>query len=228
LQETRLWDAERGTSHAMRSKEEAHDYRYFPEPDLPPLAVEETWIERVRAALPELPMARRARFIAHGLTPYDASVLTAEHAIADYFERVGRAPKLAASWVSSELLGRLHRDGKSIEQSPVDAAALGELLGLIEDGTVSGKLAKEVFEKMWSTGRGARAIVEAEGLVQVTDEGAIEEACRKVLDANPKQVEKYRAGGDKLIGFFVGQVMKETRGKANPELVNRVLKKLLA
>jgi aspartyl-tRNA(Asn)/glutamyl-tRNA(Gln) amidotransferase subunit B len=232
VQETRLWNADKGTSHAMRSKEHAHDYRYFPEPDLPPLRIEEKWLQRVRYDLPELPIARRQRFIdAHGLSPYDAGVLTTERSIADYFESVVRAgaeAKLAANWISVELLARLNRDGKSIEHTPVNAGSLAELIGLITDKTISGKIAKDVFEKMWTSGQRARAIVAAEGLTQVTDVGALEAACKAAVDGNPKQVEQYKKGNEKLIGYFVGQVMKATQGKANPEMVNDILKKLLS
>jgi aspartyl-tRNA(Asn)/glutamyl-tRNA(Gln) amidotransferase subunit B len=233
VQETRLWNADKGTSHAMRSKESAHDYRYFPEPDLPPLRVDDAWLSDVRSRLPELPIQRRQRFIDDlQLSPYDASVLTAERPIADYFEAVvtagaGTDAKAAANWVSSELLARLHRDGKSIEASPVAAAQLAELIGLIGDKTISGKIAKEVFEKMWSSGKGPKDIVASEGLTQVTDESAIEAACQAAIAANPKQVEGYRSGKVQLLGFFVGQVMKATQGKANPELANQILKRLL-
>jgi aspartyl-tRNA(Asn)/glutamyl-tRNA(Gln) amidotransferase subunit B len=229
VQETRLWNPDRGVTQSMRSKEQAHDYRYFPEPDLPPLRVDEPWIAGARAALPELPIARRARFMALGLSAYDASVLTAERPIADFFEAAAAAaePKLAANWIATELLARLHRDGKAIEESPVAAAALAELIGLIVDQTISGKIAKDVFEKMWASGRGARAIVEAEGLTQVTDAGAIESACRAAVDGNPQKVAQYRAGKTALLGFFVGQVMKATGGKANPPMVNEILKRLL-
>ena len=231
VQETRLWNPDKNSSYPMRSKEEAHDYRYFPEPDLPPLHVDEAWIERVRTALPELPLARRQRYLdALGLTPYDASVLTAERPIADYFEQViagGLDVKTCAHFISGELLGRLNRDNQSIAESPIAPAALAELIGLVTDGTISGKIAKDVFEKMWTSGRAAREIVAAEGLTQLTDAGAIEVACRAAIEANPKQLSQYRAGNAKLVGFFVGQVMKATQGKANPELVNRLLTKLL-
>ncbi len=232
VQETRLWDAERGSSHTMRSKEEAHDYRYFPEPDLPPLKIAEDEIERVNALLPELPIARRRRFIdRQGLSVYDATLLTAEREIAEYYDQVvaaGADAKKAANWVGSELLRELNREAKAIGDCPISPIALAELIGLVEEAIISGKIAKDVFAKMYGTGRGAREIVDAEGLVQVTDPSAIEAVCRKVIEANPKQVEKYRGGNDKLLGFFVGQVMKETGGKANPEIVNRLLKRLLS
>jgi aspartyl-tRNA(Asn)/glutamyl-tRNA(Gln) amidotransferase subunit B len=221
VQETRLWNAEKGTSHAMRSKEHAHDYRYFPEPDLPPLRVEADWVARVDAAMPELPLARLARLEAMGLSRYDAGVLTAERQVADYFDAVvaaGAPPKPAANWIATDL-----EIGASV---PADA--LAELIGLIEDQTISGKIAKEVLARMRATGRRPREIVEAEGLTQLTDEGAIEAACRAAVEANPKQVAGYRGGNAKLLGFFVGQVMKATGGKANPERVNAILKRLLA
>ena len=225
VQETRLWDPDRGVSASMRSKEEAHDYRYFPDPDLPPLVVGEDWIARVRAELPELPAARRRRFVETlGLTEDDARVLTDERALADYFEevvRLGAEPKRAANWIQSELL----RVGLSEKIGP---AALAELLALIADGTISGKIAKDVFAKMLAGGESPRAIVEREGLVQVSDVSAIEAAARQVIEANPKQAEQYRGGKQELIGFFVGRVMKATQGKANPALVNEILKRLLA
>ncbi len=222
VQETRLWNADKGTSHAMRSKEQAHDYRYFPEPDLPPLVVDEAWIARNRESLPELPIARWQRFQSLGLSAYDAGVLTADHAIADYFDDVlkaGAQPKKAANWIMTEILAT---------EAFVPARELAELLRLVDDGTISGKIAKDVFAKMRETGRAPREIVEAEGLTQVTDVAAIEAACRAVVDANPKQVAQYKGGNPKILGFFVGQVMKATQGKANPEMVNEILRKLLS
>jgi aspartyl-tRNA(Asn)/glutamyl-tRNA(Gln) amidotransferase subunit B len=236
LQETRLWNVEKNISLAMRSKEHAHDYRYFPEPDLPPLEIPEAWIAEVKATLPELPLAKRERYVgALGLSEYDASVLTADKATADFFEAAVRAApdgtgKLVANWVSSELLGRLNQSGLSIEASPVSAEALAGLVALIADRTVSGKIAKDVFDKMCrpeNAGKSARRIVDEEGLVQVTDTAAIEAACRAAVEANPKNVAAYRAGKTQLLGFFVGQVMKATQGKANPALVNEILKRLL-
>jgi len=226
VQETRLWDSEKKVSHAMRSKEEAHDYRYFPEPDLPPLVVSDQWVSRLRRELPELPLARRARFArAHGLPDYDAGVLTAERELADYFEAAlgsGAPPKKVANWIMTELLA--HPDGTQ----RVAPEALGELVGLIEQGTLSGKMAKDVFAKMFASGQTARAIVEREGLTQVSDAAALEAACRAAVDKNPKQAQQYRAGKTQLLGFFVGQVMKATQGKANPALVNEILKRMLA
>jgi aspartyl-tRNA(Asn)/glutamyl-tRNA(Gln) amidotransferase subunit B len=224
-QETRLWNPDKGTTHSMRSKEHAHDYRYFPEPDLPPLRVSEAWIGEVRASLPELPIARRTRYLSTlGLSPYDASVLTAEKPIADYFEAVKADPKVAANWVTGELLARHNKEGGELKVSP---AQLTELIGLIADKTISGKIAKDVFDKMWTSGRGPKEIVAAEGLTQVTDVAALKASCAEVVAANPGQVAKYKAGNVKLFGYFVGQVMKATQGKANPELVNQLLKELL-
>jgi aspartyl-tRNA(Asn)/glutamyl-tRNA(Gln) amidotransferase subunit B len=230
-QETRLWNPDKAISQSMRSKEHAHDYRYFPEPDLPPLRVDEKWVGEIRATLPELPLPRRQRYVeALGLSAYDAGVLTAEKPIADYFEAMlaaGTEPKTAANWVSGDFLGRLNREGLAIEAAPVGPQALAALLALVADQTISGKIAKDVFDKMWTSGRGAREIVEAEGLTQVTDSAAIEAACRAAIEKNPKQVTDYRAGKEHLLGFFVGQVMKATQGKANPVLVNQILKQLL-
>jgi aspartyl-tRNA(Asn)/glutamyl-tRNA(Gln) amidotransferase subunit B len=230
-QETRLFDAGRGVTRSMRSKEEAHDYRYFPDPDLLPLVLEQSWVEALKRGLPELPDAKKARFIAqYQLSPYDAEVLVDEQASAAYFETVakGRDPKLACNWVTGDLFGALNRLGLVIEASPVAAKDLGELIGLIADGTISGRIAKDVFAAMVETGQGAAAIVAAQGLRQVTDSGAIESAIDAVLAKEADQVAAYRSGREKLFGFFVGQVMKATQGKANPALVNDLLKKKLA
>jgi aspartyl-tRNA(Asn)/glutamyl-tRNA(Gln) amidotransferase subunit B len=229
-QETRLFDAGRGVTRPMRSKEQAHDYRYFPDPDLLPLTLERDWVEALRRGLPELPDAKKTRFIAdYRLSPYDAGVLVGEQASADYFETVakGRDPKLAANWVMVELFGVLNRLGLAIERSPVPAAALGELVDLILDGTISGRLAKDVFAAMVETGKGAATIVEERGLKQVTDSGAIESVIDAVLAAQADKVAEYRAGKEKLFGFFVGQAMKATQGKANPALLNELLRKKL-
>ena len=229
-QETRLFDAARGVTRSMRSKEEAHDYRYFPDPDLLPLELGEDYIEAQRAALPELPDARKRRYVEElGLSAYDAAVLVAEKETADYFEAVaaGRDPKLAANWVTVELFGALNKAGRTVADSPVSARALSELLGLIADGTVSGRIAKTVFEEMFASGRGAAAIVEEKGLVQVTDRDAIEELVDSVLAEHDDKVAEYRGGKGKLLGFFVGQVMKGSRGRASPRLVNEVLKSKL-
>jgi aspartyl-tRNA(Asn)/glutamyl-tRNA(Gln) amidotransferase subunit B len=230
-QQTRLFDSGRGITRPMRSKEEAHDYRYFPDPDLLPLVLDPEWVERLRAELPELPDAKKARLVSvYGLSPEDAGVLVAEKETALYFERVaaGRDPKAAANWVMGDLFGALNRLGVGIEQSPVSAAQLGSLIDLIADGTISGRLAKDVFAEMVATGADPAAIVEAKGLRQVTDAGAIEAAIEAVLFAQAEKVAEYRAGRDKLYGFFVGQVMRATQGKANPTLVNQLLKKKLS
>ena len=230
-QETRLWDADREETRSMRSKEYAHDYRYFPEPDLPPLLVSAEFVEAVRLTLPELPDARRTRFVRDlGLPPYDAEVLTSRRDLADYFEEVVRAhanAKAASNWIMGDLL-RLVKERKldvalTITDWPVAAARLGELIALIDEGAISGKIAKTVFEEMVTTGAPPRAIVEAKGLTQVSDEGPILAAIEQVLAAHADKVAEYRGGKDKLFGFFVGQVMKATGGKANPPLVNRLL-----
>jgi aspartyl-tRNA(Asn)/glutamyl-tRNA(Gln) amidotransferase subunit B len=229
-QQTRLFDAGRGITRPMRSKEEAHDYRYFPDPDLSPLVLDPEWVERLRAALPELPDAKKARFVsAYGLSPDDAGVLVAEKEIAGFFERVaaGRDPKAAANWVMGDLFGALNRLGVGIAQSPVSAEQLGSLIDLIADGTISGRLAKDVFAEMVATGAYPGAIVEAKGLRQVTDSAAIEAAIDSVLAAHADKVAEFRAGRDKLYGFFVGQIMRATQGKANPGLVNQLLSKKL-
>jgi aspartyl-tRNA(Asn)/glutamyl-tRNA(Gln) amidotransferase subunit B len=232
VQETRLYDADRDETRAMRSKEEANDYRYFPDPDLLPLALDDALIEQVRATLPELPDEKAARYSrAFGLSAYDAGVLTASRELAAYFETVveklGGQPKLAANWVMGELSGALNRDGLEVDASRVPAPALAGLLARIGDGTISGKLAKEVFDGMWVEGRSPDDIIDARGLRQITDSGAIEQAIDAIMAANPRQLTDYRAGKDKLFGFFVGQVMKATQGKANPAQLNELLKRKL-
>jgi aspartyl-tRNA(Asn)/glutamyl-tRNA(Gln) amidotransferase subunit B len=233
VQETRLYDPDRGETRSMRSKEEANDYRYFPDPDLLPLAIDDATIEAVRATLPELPDQIAARFVReHGLSDYDAGVLTASRELAAYYETavrmLGGQPKLAANWVMGELSGALNRDNLDVAQSRVGAEALGGLLARIQDNTISGKIAKEVFEAMWADGATADAIIEARGLKQITDTSAIERAIDEVMAQNPGQLADYRSGKDKLFGFFVGQVMKATGGKANPAQLNELLKKKLA
>jgi len=232
VQETRLYDPDRGETRSMRSKEEANDYRYFPDPDLLPLAIGEDLIEAVRTTLPELPDEKAARFVRdHGLSDYDAGVLTASREMADYYEtvvsRLGASPKLAANWVMGELSGALNKDNLDVTQSRVSAEGLAALLARIADDTISGKIAKEVFEAMWSEGRDADAIIEAKGLKQITDTSAIEQAIDAVMAQNPQQLAEYRSGKDKLFGFFVGQVMKATQGKANPAQLNELLKRKL-
>lgn len=224
-QETRLYDPDRNETRSMRSKEDSHDYRYFPDPDLLPLELEQDWVDGIRASLPELPDAKKARFVAeHGLTEYDASVLTAEVQSADYFERVvaGRSGKAVANWVINELFGRLKKDDRGIAESPVSPDQLGGIVDLIDRGEISGKIAKEVFEIVYSEGGDPAEIVETRGMRQVTDTGAIEEALDKVIAENPAQVEKAKSN-PKLAGWFVGQVMKATGGKANPKAVNEMV-----
>jgi aspartyl-tRNA(Asn)/glutamyl-tRNA(Gln) amidotransferase subunit B len=233
VQETRLYDPDRDETRSMRSKEDAQDYRYFPDPDLLPLVIAEAQIERIRAALPELPQARRERFTSQfGLTAYDAQLLTNSREAADYFETLVREsaaePKICANWQNGELAAALNRDGVDIAQSPVAAEALAALLKRIADGTISGKIAKEVFDAMWRGEGSADAIIEAKGLKQISDSGAIEKLVDEVLAANARQVEDYRAGKEKAFNSLVGQVMKATRGKANPGQVNEILKKKLA
>ncbi len=230
-QETRLFDSARGATRSMRSKEEAHDYRYFPDPDLLPLVLDEAWVAELKAGLPELPDTKRARFMRdYGLSPYDAGVLVAEPATADYYETVarGRDAKLAANWVTGDLFAALNRAGKGIAESPVAAASLGELLDLLADGTISGRIAKDVFQAMLETGEAPGAIVARRGLRQVTDASAIAAAVDGVLAANPDKVAEYRAGREKLFGFFVGQVMKAMGGKGNPALINETLRQKLS
>ena len=232
-QETRLYDADKGETRSMRSKEEANDYRYFPDPDLLPLVIDEATIEQVRATMPELPDQKAARFVRdHGLSEYDAGVLTSSRELAGYYEtvvrRLGGQPKLAANWVMGDLSGALNKDALDIGQSRVSADAFAGLLARIQDNTISGKIAKEVFEAMWSDGKGADEIIEAKGLRQITDTSAIESAIDDVMAKNPGQLADYRSGKDKLFGFFVGQVMKATGGKANPTQLNDLLKKKLS
>ncbi|GAB4173547.1 MAG: Asp-tRNA(Asn)/Glu-tRNA(Gln) amidotransferase subunit GatB [Thalassobaculales bacterium] len=231
VQETRLYDTARGITRPMRSKEHAHDYRYFPDPDLLPLVLSEERIARIRAGMPELPDAKKARFMRDlGLSAYDAAVLVAEKESADYYEAVaaGRDAKLAANWVITELFGLLNKAGRAIAASPVAPAALGELLDLLARGDINAATAKAVLAEMFETGGGAAAIVEAKGLRQVSDTGAIAAAIAEVMAANADKVAEYRGGKDKLFGFFVGQVMKKMAGKSNPAVVNALLKEALA
>ena len=232
-QETRLYDPDKGETRALRSKEEANDYRYFPDPDLLPVALDSNFIDAVRTTLPELPDEKAARYVdKFGLSAYDAGLLTASREMGDYYEAVlTRVPgheKLAANWVMGELSAALNKDNIEVANSRVDAGALAGLLARIADETISGKIAKEVFEQMWSEGKTADEIIEAKGLKQITDTSAIEKVIDDVMAANPKQLADYRSGKDKLFGFFVGQVMKVTAGKANPAQVNDLLKKKLA
>ena len=230
VQETRLFDSARGTTRAMRAKEFAHDYRYFPDPDLLPLELDQAFVDRIKAELPELPDDKKARFIREfGLSPYDAGVLVASRRVAEYFEAVaeGRDAKTAANWVITNLFGALNAKGLDISESPVSAAALGKLIDLIGKGTLSGRMAKEVFDAMLESGQDPEAIVAERGLEQISDSGAIEGIVEGLIADNPTQVEQYRAGNQKVIGWFVGQIMKATQGKANPQMVNRLLREKL-
>ena len=230
VQETRLYDPSRGETRSMRSKEDAHDYRYFPEPDLLPLVLQQDWVDALKAKLPELPDAKRARFVEqYGISFYDAGVLIAEQATGDFYERVakGRDAKLAANWVTGDFFAALNRLGATIETSPIGAEALGELIDLISDKTINGRIAKEVFEAMLETGDAPGKIVADRGLKQVTDTGAIEAAIDAVIAANPDKVAEYKSGKEKLFGFFVGQVMKAMAGKGNPGIVNEIMKQKL-
>jgi aspartyl-tRNA(Asn)/glutamyl-tRNA(Gln) amidotransferase subunit B len=229
VQETRLFDPRKLETRSMRTKEEAHDYRYFPDPDLLPLKLDAAWIEEIAASLPELPDEKKARFVADlGVSPYDAGVLVAERAAADYFETVarGRDGKAAANWVVNELFGRLNREGRGIEDAPMSAYQLGDILDLIAEGTISGKIAKELFDIVWTEGGEPRQLVEERGLTQVTDVGAIEQAVDAVIAANPDKVEQVKAK-PAMLGWFVGQVMKASQGKANPQAANEILRRKL-
>jgi aspartyl-tRNA(Asn)/glutamyl-tRNA(Gln) amidotransferase subunit B len=231
VQETRLWNADRGETAAMRSKEEAHDYRYFPEPDLPPLVVDPQWVEEVRRSLPEMPAEKRRRFVEqYGLPAYDAGVLTLAREVADYFEQVAHEsgnPKAASNWVMTDVLRKLKEDARPLASCPVTPTRLTEMIRLIDAGVISGKIAKDIFEKMWMSGEPARTIVEREGLTQLTDESAIEAVIVEILDAHPDQVAVYRSGKKAALGWFVGQVMRRTQGRANPQIVNALLRKAL-
>ena len=230
-QETRLFDADKGVTRSMRSKEEAHDYRYFPDPDLLPLVLTEEYIARIKADLPELPEEKKARFVAElNLSAYDAEVLVAERAVADYFEKAaaGRDAKTAANWITSELFGALNRHDLEIGDSPISASQLGGLVDLIADGTISGRIAREVFEEMWESGKDAADIVEEKGLKQVSDSGELEAIVDQVIASGETQVAQFREGNEKVLGWFVGQVMKLSQGKANPQIVNEILRRKLS
>jgi aspartyl-tRNA(Asn)/glutamyl-tRNA(Gln) amidotransferase subunit B len=231
VQETRLWDVDQGITASMRGKEEAHDYRYFPDPDLVPLKTEEDWIEEIRKDLPELPSEKRERFTKEYRIPeYDAMILTSTKPLSVYYEETVRLftePKTVSNWIMGDLLRELKRDEREIDQCPVTPAHLAEMLKMIKDGTISGKIAKDVFEEMYKSGEKPSKIVQEKGWVQILDKAEIEGAIEKAMQANPKLVEDYRKGKEKLFGFFVGEVMKETRGKANPKLVNELLKEKL-
>jgi aspartyl-tRNA(Asn)/glutamyl-tRNA(Gln) amidotransferase subunit B len=227
-----LWDAGAGRTVSMRGKEEAHDYRYFPEPDLPPLELDPVWIDEIRRTLPELPDARRKRFVEqYALPEYDASVLTTSRELADYFEATAAAsgnPKASSNWVMGAVTAKMNDTGIAIADLPVRPEALAGLIRLIDAGTISGPVTKDVFERMFNDGRSAQQIVEQEGLARIDDQDAIVGAVRGVLDANPAAVTQFRSGKQQTFGFLVGQVMKATKGKANPALVNEVLRRMLA
>ncbi|MBN8733266.1 MAG: Asp-tRNA(Asn)/Glu-tRNA(Gln) amidotransferase subunit GatB [Acidobacteria bacterium] len=231
VQETRLYSPDTGETYSMRSKEAAHDYRYFPEPDLLPLRISDKWLGEIRSTMPELPPAKRARFVEqYGIREYDAQVLTLTREMSEYFEKAAEVSgdaRTAANWVMGDLAGALKAEGKEITESPVTAEKLGELVALIKKGEISGKLAKEIFPKMWSTGDGAAAIMDREGLRQISDTSALDAIVDEVLAKNPAQVEQYKGGKTTVIGFLVGQVMKASRGQANPQMVNELLKKKL-
>jgi aspartyl-tRNA(Asn)/glutamyl-tRNA(Gln) amidotransferase subunit B len=232
LQETRLWDTTRSVTRSMRSKEFAHDYRYFPEPDLVPLATSREWVEEIRRTLPELPDTRMQRLVAeYGIPVYDAGVLTSSKALADYYEACIKRypkPKVVSNWIMVELLRALNRDGIEVEQSRIAPENLAELLELVDGGTISGTMAKTVFDTMYETGKAAAEIVQEKGLRQISDENALVTAIEQVLANNPKEVSEFRAGREKLLSFFMGQVMKATQGKANPQAVNKLLREKLA
>jgi aspartyl-tRNA(Asn)/glutamyl-tRNA(Gln) amidotransferase subunit B len=232
IQETRLWDDAQGVTLPMRGKEEAHDYRYFPDPDLVPIVTNEAWIEEIKNSLPELPLEKRERFIRDYQIPlYDAGVLSSSRALADYFEEVAMhsgKPKIASNWVMGDVLRFLNEDKKDIKDCPIFPRSLADMINLIEDGTISGKMAKDIVVEMYRTGKPPQTIIEEKGMVQITDEDALAKTIADILAANPAQLEQYRGGKEKLFGFFVGQVMKATQGKANPQLINELLKKMLA
>jgi aspartyl-tRNA(Asn)/glutamyl-tRNA(Gln) amidotransferase subunit B len=231
VQETRLWDTNQGITISMRGKEEAHDYRYFPDPDLVPLRIDETWVEEIRRSLPELPDEKKERLIRdYGIPEYDAEILTSTKAMASYYEECVRRfpePKAVSNWMMGDLLRELKRDEKEIDQSLLTPSHLAEMLSMIKEGTISGKIAKDVFEEMYRTGERPEKIVKKKGWVQILDEAEITKVIEGVMKANPKLVEDYQKGKEKIFGFFVGEVMKETKGKANPKLVNELLKKKL-
>lgn len=232
VQETRTWDEKEGVTKSMRKKEEANDYRYFPEPDLVPFTVSDEYIEEIRKTLPELPDARKARYMeSYGLAAYDADYLTNDKDRADYFEAMvaaGAEPKEAANWLMGDFAKLLSRDNLEMKAAPVQAAAMADLLKLIAKGTISGKIAKQVFAEMWTSGKDPETIVKEKGLVQISDTGALEELAAKVIAANPQSVADFKAGKKKAVGFLMGQIMKETKGKANPQVVNGILTKMLS
>ncbi|KMP10430.1 glutamyl-tRNA amidotransferase, partial [Candidatus Nitromaritima sp. SCGC AAA799-C22] len=228
IQETRLYDSNKGVTFSMRSKEEAHDYRYFPEPDLVPVVIDKEWIEEIKKNLPELPEQKRKRFVDdYEIPEYDAGVLTASRALADYYEQsvsLYPKPKIVSNWIMGELLRELKNDEREIDECPVNSKGLTDLLKLIDEGTINAKMAKTVFEDMYRTGKPAKDIVKKKGLTQITDSSTIENLVDRILQSNREQVEQYKNGKEKVFGFLVGQVMKESKGQANPALVNKLLK----
>ena len=232
IQETRLWDDAQGATNSMRSKEEAHDYRYFPDPDLVPILVDDAWVAKIRKDLPELPLTKRERFVKDYQIPaYDAGVLTADKALANYYEEVVKfcsQPKAASNWIMGDVMRFLNEEKRDIRQCPITATSLADMILLIDEGAISGKMAKEIVEDMYKTGKSPQTIIKEKGLVQITDEGELIKSITSIIKANPNQLADYRGGKEKLFGFFVGQVMKATHGKANPQLVNELLKKMLA
>lgn len=231
VQETRLYDSDKGVTYSMRGKEEAHDYRYFPDPDLVPIVFEDDWLEKLKSELPELPEQKRHRFVKeYGISEYDAGVLTVDRSLASYFEECNsfyEKPKISANWIMGDLLRELKNDDKEITECPVTPKALTDMLTLIDKGTINGKIAKTVFEEMYQTGKTSEEIVKEKGLTQITDNSEILKIIDRILEANPSQLEEFRNGKEKLLGFFVGQVMKETKGQANPGIVNQLLKEKL-
>jgi aspartyl-tRNA(Asn)/glutamyl-tRNA(Gln) amidotransferase subunit B len=232
IQETRLWDSNKGITESMRSKEEAHDYRYFPDPDLTPITVEQYVIDKIRSGLPELPDAKRKRFVSgYGIPEYDADLLTSERVVAEWFEQTvqaGGQPKAVSNWMMGELMKMLNEENTAIEDCLIKPKQLADMLSLIEKGTISGKIAKTVFTEMYKTGRDPESIVKEKGLLQISDESAIEKAVDEIIAKYPAEAERFRAGEEKLLGFFVGQVMKATKGKANPQMLNDLMKKKLS
>ena len=232
VQETRLWDDTAGVTQPMRGKEEAHDYRYFPDPDLVPIVIDDAWIEEVRKGLPELPLEKRERFVfKYQISAYDAGVLTTSRALADYYEEVVclcSQPKIAANWVMGDVLCFLNEEKRDIRECPIAPASLAGMIRLIQEGTISGKMAKEIVEEMYKSGKTPEAVIAEKGLVQITDESALAATVAEIMEKNPEQVAQYRAGREKVFGFFVGQAMKATQGKANPKLINDIIKRMLA
>ncbi|NJD55302.1 MAG: Asp-tRNA(Asn)/Glu-tRNA(Gln) amidotransferase subunit GatB [Nitrospirae bacterium] len=232
VQETRLWDANKGITESMRSKEEAHDYRYFPDPDLVPITVDRKWVDEIRASLPELPDAKRHRFVSnYGLPEYDADLLTSERSLAEWFEeavRAGAQAKAASNWIMGDLTKLLNEENRSINECQIRPAQLAGMLQLVDKGTISGKIAKTVFDEMYKTGKDAETIVKEKGLIQISDSSEIEKVIDDIIVKSPKEAERFRAGDEKLLGFFVGQAMKAMKGKANPQILNELLRKKLS